>query len=147
MHFTLPIIRNLNSVKNLRMISFTHGNMIKVKTVQVHMTPSFVQLPPSVFTMKCSYSLPELLASTQLCKSCFTKSISSPFSVHTASFLHFMGSVTEGWNKDVMGDWAHTCHFNSWEADAQGSLGDTEFLASLGHRPRHCLKQQRVLET
>lgn len=69
--------------------------MIKLKIIQVYMTPTFVQLPPPGFTMKCSYSLPELLAPIQHCKSRFTKSISSPFGVHTASFLHFLGLVTD----------------------------------------------------
>lgn len=56
-------LRILIVLKNLCMISFTHGNMIKLKIIQVYMTPSFVQLPQPGFTMKCSYSLPELLAS------------------------------------------------------------------------------------
>lgn len=88
--YITPSLGILILLKDLCMISFIHGNMMKLKIVQVHMTPSFAQLPPSGLTMKCSYSLPELLASIQLCKSRFTKSISSPFSVHTASFLHFI---------------------------------------------------------
>lgn len=95
MHLHYPSLGTLILLKDLCMTSFTHGNMIKLKVIQVYMTPSFVQLPRPGFTMKCSYSLPELLDSIQLCTSRFTKSISSPFSVYTASVLHVIGSVTD----------------------------------------------------
>lgn len=144
MHLHYPSLGTLILLKDLCMTSFTHGNMIKLKVIQVYMTLSFVELPPPGFTMKCSYSLPELLASIQLCTFRFTKSISSPL-VSTLPSYHWLSHkmMEQRCNEDG----AHTCLFNIWEADTQESLGDTEFLASLGHRPSCCLKQQRVLET